>query len=281
MIVGAPDQDEGGVSAFEFDGTTGTFLETVKTVHSVAEPGDRLGSSVSLDGARALVGAPGHSVGGAAVTLERPSGGSWAELRTNVPTEATNGNSAGAAVALAGSVAAIGNPGASPIVFLDGAVYLMDVSLPDGEGNGISDGCESWWQVYCSQTVPNSSGGFALMAASGSPVASDQTLSLQVIQLPTFQFGLLVSSQTQGRVATPGGSQGDLCLAGTIGRYVNLIAASNGGGTLSLDVPIGAMPAPLPPAILSGETWNFQLWHRDSNPTPTANFSDAIVITFL
>lgn len=286
LLVGATRDDDGGsdagaVYAFEFDGASGTFLETAKFVHSLAESGDRFGSSIALQGDLALVGAPGHSLGGAAITLSRQSGGPWSESRTTVPTEATNGNSAGAAVALAGPVAAIGNPGASPIVFLDGAVYLTDVTLADADGNGVSDVCENWWQVYCTQTVPNSTGAFALMTASGSPVASDQTLSLQITQLPAFQFGLLVSSQTQGLIPTPGGSQGDLCLGGTIGRYGDLIAGSSGGGVLNLDVPIGAMPAPLPPAILSGETWNFQLWHRDSNPTPTANFSDAIVITFL
>jgi hypothetical protein len=33
-------------------------------------------------------------------------------------------------------------------------------------------------------------------------------------------------------------------------------------------------------SILSGETWNFQAWFRDDNPTSTSNFSNAVAVTF-
>ena len=33
-------------------------------------------------------------------------------------------------------------------------------------------------------------------------------------------------------------------------------------------------------AIQSGETWNFQAWFRDSNPTATSNFTDGLEIQF-
>jgi hypothetical protein len=31
---------------------------------------------------------------------------------------------------------------------------------------------------------------------------------------------------------------------------------------------------------IPGETWYFQAWHRDANPTLTSNFTDAVSITF-
>ena len=32
--------------------------------------------------------------------------------------------------------------------------------------------------------------------------------------------------------------------------------------------------------IGAGETWYFQGWYRDNNPTPVSNFSDGIEITY-
>ena len=32
--------------------------------------------------------------------------------------------------------------------------------------------------------------------------------------------------------------------------------------------------------ISPGETWHFQAWHRDANPTLTSNFTDAVAVTF-
>jgi hypothetical protein len=33
-------------------------------------------------------------------------------------------------------------------------------------------------------------------------------------------------------------------------------------------------------AVLAGETWNFQAWYRDLNPTTTSNFTNAVSIAF-
>ncbi|MFT7679088.1 MAG: hypothetical protein ACI8QC_003087 [Planctomycetota bacterium] len=32
--------------------------------------------------------------------------------------------------------------------------------------------------------------------------------------------------------------------------------------------------------IQPGDSWIFQYWFRDANPTPTSNTSDAVVVTF-
>ena len=41
-----------------------------------------------------------------------------------------------------------------------------------------------------------------------------------------------------------------------------------------------ASAVPLHGAVQPGESWNFQCWHRDLNPNPTSNFSDAVTILF-
>ena len=54
------------------------------------------------------------------------------------------------------------------------------------------------------------------------------------------------------------------------------------GGTISIQVDLTAVPEPptLNHAISAGETWYFQCWYRDQNPTPTSNFADGIAVTF-
>jgi hypothetical protein len=39
---------------------------------------------------------------------------------------------------------------------------------------------------------------------------------------------------------------------------------------------------PLTPTVgvAPGESWSFQAWYRDNNPTPTSNFTDASTVTF-
>ena len=32
--------------------------------------------------------------------------------------------------------------------------------------------------------------------------------------------------------------------------------------------------------VSAGETWNFQLWYRDVNPTQTSNTSNGLAVTF-
>ena len=52
------------------------------------------------------------------------------------------------------------------------------------------------------------------------------------------------------------------------------------GPTGSLMLDLGAIPVNPPTAVVPGDTWNFQCWYRDLNPTLTSNFSDGLTITF-
>ena len=134
--------------------------------------------------------------------------------------------------------------------------------------------------LYCQPAVPNSTGLPGEISATGSFLAGGLPLELTASQLPRNKVGYFLTSQTQDFVPTPPGSKGNLCLGGTIGRYAPLIQSSGPGGTFSIAVDTQAMPPNPPQAILPGETWNFQAWHRDKNPGPTSNFTDAIAIQF-
>jgi hypothetical protein len=137
---------------------------------------------------------------------------------------------------------------------------------------------------YCGPAVVNSSGASGEMGASGSADVSANSLTLEASDLPTNAFGFFLTSQTQGMIAQPGGSQGVLCLSGSIGRYVGAGQIQNSGaaGAFSLALDLTQTPTPMGlVSIASGETWNFQCWYRDAvGGVPTSNFTDGLTVVF-
>ena len=136
---------------------------------------------------------------------------------------------------------------------------------------------------YCGPANLNSTGLPALISGFGTEAVLANFLELTASQLPQNQFGMFLNSMTQGFVANPGGSQGNLCLGGSIGRYnrPGEILNSGAGGTFTLVLDLTDTPQPTGSvSIVPGETWNFQVWFRDKNPGPTSNFTDGLSILF-
>ena len=81
------------------------------------------------------------------------------------------------------------------------------------------------------------------------------------------------------------GSQGNLCLAGPIGRFVGpgQILASGTTGSFTLMLDLNQLPTPTGlVSALPGDTWFFQAWFRDMGATgATSNFSDGVAVDFL
>ena len=136
---------------------------------------------------------------------------------------------------------------------------------------------------YCAAN-PNSTGVPAVMGASGSAIAAANDLTLEATELPPNSFCFFLTSQSQGFVQNPGGSQGNLCLGGAIGRFVGpgQIVNSGPAGAATLGVDLTLHPTPTGPVtIVAGETWNFTTWFRDSaGGAPTSNFSDGLELQF-
>ncbi|MEM9379037.1 MAG: serine hydrolase [Planctomycetota bacterium] len=135
---------------------------------------------------------------------------------------------------------------------------------------------------YCS-TVPNSTGQSGLCSATGSAYLLANDLTIHASQLPQDAFGALLVSRQQGFVPNAGGSQGNLCLGGSIGRYFNAIMSSGSSGTMSLDINVNAIPSATGFfAVTSGERLNFQWWHRDlSTSGATSNYTNGLQVSFL
>jgi len=140
--------------------------------------------------------------------------------------------------------------------------------------------------TYC---VPNESSieARAQCAAIGSAVAADRDLTLVASQLPPSVFGFFLTSRDAGFVANPGGSEGNLCLQGSIGRFVGpgQIMGSGPAGTFSLTLDLDQLPQGVATVSASaGETWRFQAWFRDVTggpmPMPTSNFTSGLEVTF-
>ncbi len=130
---------------------------------------------------------------------------------------------------------------------------------------------------------PNSTGQHATLQALGSPLRSDESLTLFASSLPAASAAYFITSLSAGFVANPGGSQGDLCLGGAIGRFrrEGEVLLSGQEGRVHLDLNLASIPQPTGTAAVSiGDTWHYQLWYRDTNPGATSNFSSSKSVLF-
>lgn len=130
---------------------------------------------------------------------------------------------------------------------------------------------------------PNSTGSPAVTRALGSDVRADDALTLFTTGLPTPNaWGFYLASRNTGFVPNAGGSRGDLCLSGPIGRFAREgeIVSSGNVGRYHLVVDLDDVPGPTGATSVNvGETWHFQTWYRDNDPTATSNFSSAVTVT--
>lgn len=141
----------------------------------------------------------------------------------------------------------------------------------------------------CGPAAWNSTGAGATLALNGFGFASTipgqdpAPLQAHANGLPTGSLTMLIVSREAGFAAQPGGSQGNLCLGGTIGRYAlpSQLRTADAGGAASWNLDVSAIPNSTGTGpVAAGESLYFQAWFRDANPLPTSNFTTAVVETF-
>ncbi len=137
---------------------------------------------------------------------------------------------------------------------------------------------------FCGPAAVHSGGESGTVSASGSQVTSDNDVLLHVERMPLGTFGIFVIGTGQGFVSNPGGSQGNLCLGGSIGRLMQspgqiFMTGTQGAATVPLDLTRVPTPHGLE-TLLPGDTRYVQAWFRDSNPTATSNFTSGLALEF-
>ncbi|MEM1448064.1 MAG: VCBS repeat-containing protein [Planctomycetota bacterium] len=137
-------------------------------------------------------------------------------------------------------------------------------------------------EPYCGPAVPNSTGASGTTAATGSIDLALGELRLIAESLPPGQVGYFLASRTQQITPVVPNSIGTLCLGGEIGRFVGpgQVGAADAFGRLRLQADPAAIPSPSlgSVAIVAGERWNFQAWHRDS--LGGSNFTEGLTVQY-
>jgi len=120
--------------------------------------------------------------------------------------------------------------------------------------------------------LPNSTGGVSVLAATGSAAVADNDVNLVVTGLPGGEFGYFLMADSSAQIPA---ASGLICLGAPQLRFSGDVLSSSAGGVMAFtpdltDLPQGQVVNP-------GETWFFQVWHRDGT---TSNFSKSLGVTW-
>ncbi|MEM9379127.1 MAG: hypothetical protein AAGB93_04185 [Planctomycetota bacterium] len=129
---------------------------------------------------------------------------------------------------------------------------------------------------------PNASGLSAWIRASNSNYNPSGSITLRVQDLPANAFGYAIGSLNTSFTPNPGGSAGNLCLGGAIGRFNGQVQDSGINGRSSVVLDLQDIPQPSgSTSAMVGDRWKFQYWTRDSlGGVATSNFSNGVVVHF-
>jgi hypothetical protein len=155
---------------------------------------------------------------------------------------------------------------------IESAPYL------DWNGDGVLDSCSP--ATYC-YSNPNATGLLGEISLSGSPLIGNNSFTLYGTSLPPNVFGYFLFSQFQAVVDPFGGGAGVLCLGSPIKRFNQFVLDTGMSGSVSLQPDLLNLPGGV--VLEPGAVWNFQLWHRETDPATnmsSSNTTDAITVMF-
>ena len=250
----------------------GDWVETAMITASDAEPDDEFGSAVSLEGVRALIGAPGDNPAcpytqncnsGAAYLYELQGASGWVETAHLAPSGGDFGDHAGTSVALSGGTAVLGAPDDDDHGSSSGSAWVFSMGEPE---------------VYCTAKV-NSKGCTPAIGHSGVPSASDpRPFDITAVQVISNKNGIFFYG-VSGRMAVPF-QGGLLCVQPPIRRTP---VQSSGGnpppndcsGAFTFDFNAWLQGGG-DPGLAPGGKVNGQYWYRDPQSPSTTGLTDAI-----
>jgi hypothetical protein len=137
---------------------------------------------------------------------------------------------------------------------------------------------------YC-QSNPTSTGVQSTLSIFGSTSVVADEVEITAF-LPVNTIGFFLTSLDPGFVPNAGGSNGNLCLGGAIGRFQQLAKLSGANGEITISTlvgewSIGDLPHPMTSyAAVPGTSSHFQLWFRENTTFPSSNFSQGVRVTW-
>ncbi len=142
-----------------------------------------------------------------------------------------------------------------------------------------NDDCQDVGLNYCGPATPNGTGMPAVIRGIGSAdVSTGVPFVLEAMPVTSGTWGYALVSMTQDFVPMAGGGIGNLCLGGQVFRTGDAQTVITSGPLL---IPIDIHGAIDPWPVVSGETWNFQVWFRDlAAGVVTSNMSDGLSVSF-
>ncbi len=150
----------------------------------------------------------------------------------------------------------------------------------DWNGDGLLDECSSIG--FCTPTANSASTSGGYLEFEGSPVLAAGEFILSARDLPPLQWSLFVMSRATSSPYPLPGSQGVLCLDAPLirlnrpGHNEIDVISSDGTRTLLVETAVPVQGQ----LLLPGETWHFQLWFRDQNPSATSNTTNGVSVLF-
>ncbi len=269
LVVGAPGAEQWPYEemgkVLVFDLPSGALLQTLPPPANIAEF-DRFGSAVALADGLLAVSAPGADGAGldlgAVHLFDRDSGthlGEFARYGT------LDGDRFGTRLSASGSRLLVGVPFADDAGTDSGKAHLYCLQRFFGA-------------PFCDPANSNSTGLPGRLMAYGSGELSCGQFQLAAFQLPPAKVAMALASMSQDWIPLVGGSAGNLCLGGALGRFRQDMAYVDPDGSLFFPLDLNNLPAPLAGSVQPGETWYFQVWHRDKGGL--SNLTEGLQITF-
>lgn len=321
-IIGAWQDDPSGVnnsgSAYIFEAGTSEWEQIAKLKAPGGVQGENFGRSVALDGTRVLVGGnqgtaylfegPGSAwplvdsfsgfgselavdidgdrvvVGGTSgepvvYTLD---GSTWDASHGPMTCSGSSGGGLGLAASLDGPRLFLGAPQDDPMGANSGAIYIYDLD----ETVTIYCTCEGAGACFNADPIagcPNSTGIGARLDATGSASVGQDDLLLHVSHMTATQFGLIYMGGAGAEVVFGDGLR---CVsAGGVGIFRFPLNSSDSNGGFTQGPGLAAFSAGnfgAAGTIVSGSTWYFQGWYRDTGgPCQTGfNLTNGVAVHF-
>lgn len=174
----------------------------------------------------------------------------------------------------AGASAQVRVEAANGTPLITASIVSMTIAVDDSIG-----------MAFC-EALLNSTGLGGELQAFGSARISLDDFRLEATQLPPLAAGFVISSQVQNFVMPPGAFFARLCLGTPISRHLSTLGQSDAVGRFTAPISLAAFPTQPQTTgpVLSGQTWSFQVWHRDQPfvgpSTGPSNMTTGVAVTF-